>query len=264
MGNLLPLAGDPLDPLRRAREAADACELPLMMHISFGPPSLGEVLPFLKPGDVLTHCFTGHAMKIVDDEGRLLEVAERAWDSGVVFDVGHGTGSFSFETAEAVMAAGRQAGCDLDRPPPVERQRPGLRPADDALEVPAPRDVAARGDRGRDRAARRGARPRRARPGRCGPAHAPTSRCSGSTRARSRCRTSTATCARRGGCCATRPRSSAGGSSSGCRCRRARRGPRSRSGPTCRSRSPRSSGQLHEAGGTPDAMAAVAGERFDG
>jgi dihydroorotase len=107
MGNLVPLVGDALEPLRRARQAADACELPLMMHISFGPPTLEEVLPFLKPGDVLTHCFTGHAMKIVGDDGRLLDVARRAWESGVVFDVGHGTGSFSFETAEAVLGAGR-------------------------------------------------------------------------------------------------------------------------------------------------------------
>ena len=108
MGNLVPFVGDALEPLRRARQAADACELPLMMHISFGPPSIAEVLPFLKPNDVLTHCFTGHPMKIVDDQGRLLEVAERAWESGIVMDVGHGTGSFSFETAEAIMAAGRK------------------------------------------------------------------------------------------------------------------------------------------------------------
>jgi dihydroorotase len=108
MGNLVPLVGDPLEPLRRARQAADECELPLMMHISFGPPTIDEVLPFLKPKDVLTHCFTGHAMKIVDDAGQLLDVARRAWESGVVFDVGHGTGSFSFQTAEAVMGDGRK------------------------------------------------------------------------------------------------------------------------------------------------------------
>ena len=142
MGNLVPLVGDALEPLRRARQAADECELPLMMHIAFGPPSLEEVLPFLKPGDVLTHCFTGHAMKIVDDEGRLLDVAARAWESGVVFDVGHGTGSFSFETAEAVMGARAEAGRDLDRPPSAQRQRADVRPPDDAQQVPAPRDVA--------------------------------------------------------------------------------------------------------------------------
>ena len=77
-----------------------------MVHIAFGPPAVEEVLPFLKPNDVLTHCFTGLPMRIVDADGRLLDTAKRAWDSGVVMDIGHGTGSFSFETAEAVMAAG--------------------------------------------------------------------------------------------------------------------------------------------------------------
>ena len=94
-----------------------------MVHISFGPPAIDEVLPFLKPNDVLTHCFTGLPMKIVDDEGRLLDAARRAWDSGVVMDIGHGTGSFSFETAEAVMGAGPEARRDLDRPAPAQRQR---------------------------------------------------------------------------------------------------------------------------------------------
>ena len=108
IGNVPTFDGDVLEPLRRARRAADECELPLMVHIAFGPPTIEEVLPFLKPNDVLTHCFTGHAMRLVDGNGRLLDAAERAWDSGVVMDIGHGTGSFSFETAEAVMAAGRK------------------------------------------------------------------------------------------------------------------------------------------------------------
>ena len=108
MGNVQPFAGDALEPLRRARRAADECELPLMVHIAFGPPAVEEVLPFLKPNDVLTHCCTGLPMKIVDAEGRLLDTAKRAWDSGVVMDLGHGTGSFSFATAEAVLAAGRK------------------------------------------------------------------------------------------------------------------------------------------------------------
>jgi dihydroorotase len=107
VGNAAPFEGDALEGLRRARRAADECALPLMVHIAAGPPAIEEVLPFLKPNDVLTHCFTGHAMRIVDDSGRLLESAKRAWDAGVVMDIGHGAGSFSFDTAEAVMAAGR-------------------------------------------------------------------------------------------------------------------------------------------------------------
>jgi dihydroorotase len=104
-----PTVGDNgVEPLRRARRAADECALPLMVHVAFGPPSIDEVVPFLRPNDILTHCFTGLTMKIVDDQGRLLESARRAWDAGVVMDIGHGTGSFSFETAEALMEAGRQ------------------------------------------------------------------------------------------------------------------------------------------------------------
>src|SRR5262249_6617973 len=62
----------------------------------------------MRPGDILTHCFTGLTMKILDDEGRLRDFAKRAWDSGVVMDIGHGTGSFSYEIAEALVSAGRR------------------------------------------------------------------------------------------------------------------------------------------------------------
>jgi dihydroorotase len=96
-----------LEPLRRARRAAEECELPLMVHIAAGPPEIEGVLELMRPGDILTHCFTGLSMKIVDDEGQLYDFAKRAWDAGVVMDIGHGTGSFSFETAEALLAAGR-------------------------------------------------------------------------------------------------------------------------------------------------------------
>jgi len=95
-----------IEPLRRARAAADACELPLMVHIAAGPPDIAEVLALLKPGDIVTHCSTGRSMKLVDEHGRILDLAKRAWDSGVVMDIGHGAGSFSFETAEALLAAG--------------------------------------------------------------------------------------------------------------------------------------------------------------
>lgn len=97
-----------LEPLRRARRAAEECELPLMVHVAIGPPAVAEVLALMRPGDVLTHCFTGLSMKLVDDRGQLHEDAKRAWDSGVVMDIGHGTGSFSFDTAEAMLAAGRR------------------------------------------------------------------------------------------------------------------------------------------------------------
>jgi dihydroorotase len=98
--------GTGIEPLRRAREAADRVQRPLMVHIGGGPPSLDEVLDLMHPGDVLTHCFTGHDMRIIDDTGKLLNAARRAWDAGIVLDIGHGAGSFSFETAQAMLAEG--------------------------------------------------------------------------------------------------------------------------------------------------------------
>ena len=89
----------------RARRPTE-CELPLMVHISFGPPEIEEVLPFLQPGDMLTHCFTGYAMKIVDDEGRLRESALGAPRAGVLMDVGHGTGSFTVPIARGSAGQG--------------------------------------------------------------------------------------------------------------------------------------------------------------
>ena len=38
-----------LEPLRLARDVADRCELPLMVHIGSGPPEILDVLEFLKP-----------------------------------------------------------------------------------------------------------------------------------------------------------------------------------------------------------------------
>jgi dihydroorotase len=94
-----------VEPLRRARIAADECELPLMVHIATGPPEIDEVLEHLKEGDILTHCFTGLSHRVTDNQGTLREAAKRARDRGVVFDIGHGAGSFSFEVAEQLLSA---------------------------------------------------------------------------------------------------------------------------------------------------------------
>ena len=99
-------SGTGIEPLRRGAEAAQKLELPMMVHIGYGPPTVTEVLPFLRPGDILTHCFTGGNMRIVDGAGKLLDDAKRVWDAGVVMDVGHGGGSFSFEVAEKLIEQG--------------------------------------------------------------------------------------------------------------------------------------------------------------
>jgi dihydroorotase len=80
-----------------ALEAAEATHVPLMVHI--GPTAqTADILRRLRPGDVLTHCFEGRGDGILDG-GNLLPEALQARKEGVVFDVGHGCGSFSWATA---------------------------------------------------------------------------------------------------------------------------------------------------------------------
>ena len=95
-----------LEPLRLARKLADQVDLPLMVHIGKGPPSLEEIFMLLRAGDILTHCFTGHDNRILEPDGRLRDFVRRAWGEGLVLDIGHGTGSFSYEVAEQMLGAG--------------------------------------------------------------------------------------------------------------------------------------------------------------
>ena len=99
------LTGDhDLEALARAREAADAVKLPLMVHIGNSYSPLPKILAMLKKGDVITHSFHGHKNGILDDGGRILPDVHTAVSNGVNIDVGHGAGSFSFDTAEKAIA----------------------------------------------------------------------------------------------------------------------------------------------------------------
>jgi dihydroorotase len=89
-----------------ARELALAVDLPLMVHIGQGPPTIDEVMERLRPGDILTHCFTGHSMNLLDPNGQLYPRIAELREQGLVLDIGHGAGSFSFETAKTMLANG--------------------------------------------------------------------------------------------------------------------------------------------------------------
>ena len=91
--------------LAAALEAAELAGLPLMSHIAHGA-DVREVLTRLRPGDIVTHALTASGPGIRDDDGRLLPEAHEARRRGVLFDVGHGCGSFSWATARAALAEG--------------------------------------------------------------------------------------------------------------------------------------------------------------
>jgi dihydroorotase len=97
---------DPAPALRLAREAADALGLPLMVHVIDMRPPLEWLLPYLGPGDLVTHCFHGNEGGILTASGRVLPAAVAARERGVLFDVGHGEGSFAYHVARSALAQG--------------------------------------------------------------------------------------------------------------------------------------------------------------
>jgi dihydroorotase len=100
------VGGDPAPAFRLARQAADALGLPLMVHVIDMRPGLAWLLPRLSRGDIVTHCFHGNEGGILDARGRVLGEALRARERGVLFDVGHGVGSFDYRVARAAVRQG--------------------------------------------------------------------------------------------------------------------------------------------------------------
>ena len=100
------VGNDPAPALRLAREAADELGLPLMVHVIDMTPGLAWLLPYLRRGDIVTHCFHGNEGGILDDTGRVLPAALRARERGVLFDVGHGIGSFAYRVARSAISQG--------------------------------------------------------------------------------------------------------------------------------------------------------------
>ena len=93
-------------PLNIALQVAEEVGMPVMAHIDHPPPSYEEVLDMLRPGDVLTHAFRPFPNAPITGQGRVKQAVLDARRRGVIFDIGHGKGSFAFKTARAMLANG--------------------------------------------------------------------------------------------------------------------------------------------------------------
>jgi dihydroorotase len=104
-----------LEPLRRAIAACEAAGTgaKIMCHIG-GVETvalMSQILDTLRPGDILTHAYSGalnnnNAPTNIVQDGKLLPAALAAKQRGVIFDVGHGGGSFDYTVCEAAMQQG--------------------------------------------------------------------------------------------------------------------------------------------------------------
>ena len=93
-------------PLHVALQVADETGLPLMAHIDEPPPSYEELVEHLRPGDILTHCYRPFPNAPVTADGKVKPQVLAARQRGVIFDIGHGMGSFGWKTAYAMLKQG--------------------------------------------------------------------------------------------------------------------------------------------------------------
>ena len=109
------IAQNGLEPLRRAIQACEKAGTGgrVMCHIGGvqTPALMSQILDTLRPGDILTHCYSGApnlagAFTNIVQDGKLLPAALAAKQRGVMFDVGHGGGSFDYTIAEVAIPAG--------------------------------------------------------------------------------------------------------------------------------------------------------------
>jgi dihydroorotase len=96
-----------IEPLKRAIQAAEMAGpwAKVMCHIGNAPGNIEAVLDLLRPGDILTHAFSGAGNNTVQN-GRVVPAALRAKQRGVVIDVGHGGGSFDYTVFEPARDQG--------------------------------------------------------------------------------------------------------------------------------------------------------------
>lgn len=104
-------SGPEWDPVERGVEAGTLADIPVMIDFGGVIPELSLetlLMEKLRPGDILTHTF-GHVkgrIPIVNEDGDLEPYVKQAQERGVIFDVGHGGGSFLFEQAIPAMEQG--------------------------------------------------------------------------------------------------------------------------------------------------------------
>lgn len=98
----------PWTAVDRAREAGERAGMPMM--VDFAPelpnrPYPTLILEKMRPGDIHTHVFA-QQFPIIDENGKVYRHMYEARERGVIFDLGHGAGSFWFRNAVPAIKEG--------------------------------------------------------------------------------------------------------------------------------------------------------------
>ncbi len=98
-------------PTERAVKAGELANVPVMIDFGGSEPELSLTTLFmdkLRPGDIFTHAYAHVKGRtpLVDQQGNVADFAWKAQERGIIFDVGHGGGSFLFEQVVPAMEKG--------------------------------------------------------------------------------------------------------------------------------------------------------------
>ena len=93
-----------IEAVRAARSVADQIGKPLMIHVGNPHSPMEKILELARPRDIVTHAFRrAGGGGVIGPDGHVSNYIRRASERGILFDVGHGGGSFSFAAAEAAL-----------------------------------------------------------------------------------------------------------------------------------------------------------------
>jgi dihydroorotase len=99
-------AHPPWAAVDRAIEAGHICQKHVMFDFYPRPErSYPDLLKKMRPGDIHTHVYARH-FPILNDKNEPADFMYEARERGIIFDVGHGAGSFWFRQAVPAMANG--------------------------------------------------------------------------------------------------------------------------------------------------------------
>ena len=101
-------AGPEWTPVERAVQAGTMADIPVMVDFGTDHPErpLSDLLTKkLRPGDIYTHCYSGLRHEL-DEQGRVNPGMIEGRRRGVIFDVGHGGGSFAWRVAVPAIRQG--------------------------------------------------------------------------------------------------------------------------------------------------------------
>jgi dihydroorotase len=99
-------------PYRRTVEAAEKANVPVMVDFGGAIPPLpidSLLNDILRPGDIYTHMYGGGVevrQAVIDENDQLRDGMLEAQENGVIFDVGHGGGSFFYSVAVPAIEQG--------------------------------------------------------------------------------------------------------------------------------------------------------------